>query len=70
VDYKNVITPDAIEAMKNKLQGEVQYGINKPKGSKDMTYPLMVNTLLVKAMNEAASACEPVITAELIGMIK
>jgi hypothetical protein len=30
----------------------------------------MVNTLLVKAMNEAASACEPVITAELIGMIK
>jgi type II secretory pathway predicted ATPase ExeA len=69
VDYKNVITPDAIEAMKNKLQGEVQYGINKPKGSKDMTYPLMVNTLLVKAMNEAASACEPVITAELIKMI-
>jgi type II secretory pathway predicted ATPase ExeA len=70
VDYKKVITLDAIEAMKNKLQGEVQYGINKPRGSKDMTYPLMVNTLLVKAMNEAASACEPIITAELISMIK
>jgi type II secretory pathway predicted ATPase ExeA len=70
VNYKNVITPEAIEAMKNKLQGEVQYGINKPKGSKDMTYPLMVNTLLIKAMNEAASACEPIITAELISMIK
>ncbi len=69
-DLKNVITPDAIQAMKDRLQGQVQYGINKSNGSKDMTYPLMVNTLLVKAMNEAASACEPVITAELIGMIK
>ncbi len=70
VDFKNIITPEAIEAIKQRLQGVVQYGITKSNGSKDMTYPLMVNTLLVKAMNEAASACEPVITDELIGMIK
>lgn len=70
VDITNVITPDAIEAIKTRLQGVVQYGITKSNGSKDMTYPLMVNTLLVKAMNEAASAFEPKITAELIGMIK
>ena len=70
VEITNVITPDAIEAIKTRLQGVVQYGITKSNGSKDMTYPLMVNTLLVKAMNEAASAFEPKITAELIGMIK
>jgi type II secretory pathway predicted ATPase ExeA len=70
VDYKKIITTDAIEAMKQRLQGVVQYGITKNNGTKDMTYPLMVNTLLVKAMNEAASICEPVITAELISMIK
>jgi len=70
VDFSKIITPDAIEAIKKRLQGVVQYGITKSNGSKDMTYPLMVNTLLVKAMNEAASACEPVITAELIGEIK
>jgi type II secretory pathway predicted ATPase ExeA len=70
VDYKNVITADAIEAIKQRLQGVVQYGITRSNGSKDMTYPLMVNTLLVKAMNEAASAFEPQITAELIGLIK
>jgi len=70
VDFNKVITLDAIEAMKQRLQGIVQYGITKNSGSKDMTYPLMVNTLLVKAMNEAASICEPIITAELIGMIK
>ena len=70
VDYKAIISADAIEAIKQRLQGVVQYGITKSNGSKDMTYPLMVNTLLVKAMNEAASACEPIITAELVGMIK
>lgn len=70
VDFKNIITPDAIDAIKQRLQGVVQYGITRSNGSKDMTYPLMVNTLLVKAMNEAASALEPIITAELIKDIK
>jgi len=70
VAVNKVITPDGIDALKKRLQGKVQYGQAKATGSKDMSYPLMVNTLLVKAMNEAASAHEPVITAELIGMIK
>lgn len=70
LDFKNVIELEAIEAIKQRLQGVVQYGIAKSNGVKDMTYPLMVNTLLVKAMNEAASSCEKNITAELIGMIK
>lgn len=70
IDFKFIINSEAIEALKQRLQGVVQYGVAKASGNKDMTYPLMVNTLLVKAMNEAASAREPIITAELIGMIK
>lgn len=71
VDYKKVIEPDAIKAIKNRLEGVMDYGqINRSNDVKDMTYPLIVNTLLVTAMNEAASACEEIITAELIGEIK
>jgi len=70
IDYQKVVTPDAIDAMKQRLQGEIKYGVAKASGIKDMSYPLMVNSLLVKAMNAAASACEPIITAELVSMIK
>ena len=70
VNSNKVITPEGIEALKQRLQGKIQYGQAKASGVKDMTYPLMVNTLLVKAMNEAASALEPVITDELVKQIK
>lgn len=70
VDSNKVITLDGIEALKQRLQGKIQYGQAKATGSKDMSYPLMVNTLLVKTMNEAASALEPIITAELVKQIK
>lgn len=70
VNSNKVITPEGIEALKQRLQGKIQYGQAKASGVKDMTYPLMVNTLLVKAMNEAASALEPIITDELVKQIK
>ena len=70
VDYKKVISPDGITAVQNRLRGQLSYGQAKKAQEKDMSYPLMVNTLLVKAMNLAASMGESLITADVIHEIK
>ncbi|GLX86338.1 hypothetical protein tloyanaT_25910 [Thalassotalea loyana] len=70
VNYKNVVTDDGVEAIRNRLTGQVKFGIAKKSQDKDMTYPLMVNTILVKAMNLAASLSEPHVTPDVIAEIK
>ncbi|WDE07263.1 AAA family ATPase [Thalassomonas viridans] len=70
VNYQSVITPDAISALQKRLQGTVSYGMNRGSTIQDMSYPLIVNNFIVKAMNLAESLQEPQITAELIDDLK
>lgn len=70
VDYNKVINQGGIDAIKERLQGVTGFGLKRGQESKDMSYPLNVNTMLVKAMNLAASLGEPLITREIIERIK
>jgi len=70
IDSKTVIDQGAIDLIKERLQGVVSFGLKRGQESKDMSYPLNVNTMLVKAMNLAASLGEPLITKEIIERIK
>ena len=70
VDYQKVITPDGIKALHKRLQGSVSYGVNQPKQSQDMSYPLIVNNFLVNAMNLAEETKTPLITDEVIAELK
>jgi type II secretory pathway predicted ATPase ExeA len=70
VDHTKVITQCGIDAIKERLQGTTSFGLKRSQESKDMSYPLNVNTMLVKAMNLASSMSEPLITQEIINKIK
>jgi len=52
------------------LQGSTSFGLKRSQETKDMSYPLNVNTMLVKAMNLACSISEPLITKKVIEEIK
>lgn len=69
-DHKKIITPCGIEAMRTRLTATVGRGLNKATQQKDMTYPLSVHTLLIKALNLAASVGESIIDADVIAEIK
>ena len=70
VDYNKVIDQGGIDKIKERLQGVTGFGLKRGQESKDMSYPLNVNTMLVKAMNLAASLGEGLITREIIERIK
>ena len=70
VNHSKVINQGGIDAIKERLQGVVGFGLKRGQESKDMSYPLNVNTMLVKAMNLAASLGEALITKEIIERIK
>lgn len=70
LDHKNIITGDGIQAIADRLQGHVDYGMAAGKQLQDMTYPLMVNNLLGNAMNECARLGETMIHAEIIKELK
>ncbi|WP_082930842.1 ExeA family protein [Shewanella woodyi] len=71
VNYQNVIEPLAIEALQQRLQAKVSYGMAaKASEHQDMSYPLIVNNWLVCAMNLAASLGESTISADVIQELK
>jgi len=70
VDHTKVIDQGGIDAIKERLQGSTSFGLKRSQETKDMSYPLNVNTMLVKAMNLACSMSEPLITKLVIKEIK
>jgi type II secretory pathway predicted ATPase ExeA len=56
-DLNKIMTPDAIEALRNKLTG---------RGAFSVLYPLAVNNVVTAALNEAAELGIPQLNAELI----
>ena len=70
VNYLSVIDNDAISALQQRMQAKVSYGVAKSSARQDMSYPLIVNNLVVKAMNLACSLGEKVVTAEVVGELK
>jgi type II secretory pathway predicted ATPase ExeA len=71
VNYLNVIEPQAIDALQQRLQAKVSYGMAaKASEHQDMSYPLIVNNWLVCAMNLTASLGESTISADVIQELK
>lgn len=61
VDAKKVLAPDAIDAIKLRLTR-----VNQAKQVDSQLYPLVLNNLLTRAANEAASLGAPNINADVI----
>ena len=60
VDVTRVIAPDAFDAICDRLT------VSTGKGKRSMVYPLVVNNLVTRAMNEAATAGEKLVTGDVV----
>jgi len=61
----DVFTPDAFDAMRARLIHRPRGG--KPTDARSLCFPLVVNNLVCRAMNAAASAHWPQVDAQVIG---
>ncbi len=62
--YEQVFAPDAADAMRARLIHLPRGG--KPSDARSICYPLVVNNLVSRAMNEAARVGYPVVDAQVI----
>ena len=66
-DADTVITPDAVEALRERLTGPVsRAGANDPVS---LVYPLTVGNMMTAAMNLAAEIGAPIITPEIVNQV-
>lgn len=59
----DVFEADAVDAIRAKLTQSTR---GRPNETKSICYPLVVNNLIARAMNNAAAIAEPKVTAELV----
>lgn len=60
LDVAKVITPEAFRAIEERLT------VVTGKGKRSMVYPLVVNNLVTRAMNEAATAGEKLVSGDVV----
>ncbi len=63
-DIARIITPEGVEALREKLTGPVGRGGQRDRVS--LCYPLAVGNLLIAAMNQAAEIGAPIVDADVI----
>lgn len=69
-DINKIMTPEAVEHLRKKLLGNQKYGVISQSVVVDHSYPLTVNAWVSSAMNLASKIGEPLITPEVIDMVK